>query len=210
MSPNIKMKNLVQIVVVATVIASMTGCASTKGYFTDRGRDAADIFSVAVGVGAGVNARVGPLRTGLAVIHDTIGLREGMPFTQPIWPGITPDAYDIDLLVFGGAECNCGNFDRFKHFETAGFQFPFLSTVYVSDFGDTKKPFIHSYYTQIEIAGGLIGTLRLGFNPGELLDFILGWATIDIFNDDLEARKRNEKSDKASIMSSPNRDAPKK
>ena len=28
-------------------------------------------------------------------------------------------------------------------------------------------------------------TLRFGFNPGELLDFILGWFTIDIYGDDL-------------------------
>ncbi len=32
--------------------------------------------------------------------------------------------------------------------------------------------------------GGL--TLGLGFNPGELLDFILGWTTLDIFKDDIE------------------------
>ena len=47
------------------------------------------------------------------------------------------------------------------------------------------------YLTQIEVAAGLGGTLRLGFNPGELLDFILGFTTIDIFNDDLEKRKSN-------------------
>ena len=39
--------------------------------------------------------------------------------------------------------------------------------------------------TQLEIAGGLIFTLRLGFNPGELLDFILGFSGIDIWHDDL-------------------------
>ncbi len=37
---------------------------------------------------------------------------------------------------------------------------------------------------------GLGGTLRLGFNPGELLDFLLGWFTIDIYNDDIELNKR--------------------
>ena len=32
--------------------------------------------------------------------------------------------------------------------------------------------------------------IRQSVMPGELLDFILGWTTIDIFNDDLEWKKR--------------------
>lgn len=44
--------------------------------------------------------------------------------------------------------------------------------------------------TQIEVAGGVGRTIRLGFNPGEFLDFILGWTTLDIFDDDLEWTKR--------------------
>ncbi len=52
----------------------------------------------------------------------------------------------------------------------------------------------HPYFTQIEVVAGLLGTLRLGFNPGELLDFILGWTTVDIFNDDRETREAKEQS----------------
>jgi len=55
-----------------------------------------------------------------------------------------------------------------------------------------------SYWTQIEAVIGIGGTLRLGFNPGELLDFILGWTTIDIYGDDLEAKKQKEKSNPTS------------
>ena len=36
---------------------------------------------------------------------------------------------------------------------------------------------------------------RLGLNPGELLDFGLGWTTLDIFADDLEARESKETLD---------------
>jgi len=39
---------------------------------------------------------------------------------------------------------------------------------------------------KIEVAAGLLGSVRIGFNIGELIDFILGWTTIDIFDDDLE------------------------
>jgi hypothetical protein len=48
----------------------------------------------------------------------------------------------------------------------------------------------HPYWTQIEVIGDVGVGCRLGFNPGELLDFILGWTTIDIFDDDLERKER--------------------
>ncbi|MCU0857484.1 MAG: hypothetical protein MUC65_03665 [Pontiellaceae bacterium] len=35
---------------------------------------------------------------------------------------------------------------------------------------------------QIEIAGGAIGAACLGVNPGELIDFIPGWSTVDIYH----------------------------
>jgi hypothetical protein len=59
--------------------------------------------------------------------------------------------------------------------------------------GGAGESLLPHEYTQIEIVGGVGGTLRVGFNPGELLDFILGWTTVDIFNDDLEAKKQKDK-----------------
>jgi len=41
-----------------------------------------------------------------------------------------------------------------------------------------------TYFTQIEITVGAYIGLKIGFNPGELLDFLLGWFTIDIYRDD--------------------------
>ncbi len=41
------------------------------------------------------------------------------------------------------------------------------------------------YCTDMVVAAGLAGTLRLGFNPGKLVDFLLGWTTLDICGDDL-------------------------
>jgi len=45
---------------------------------------------------------------------------------------------------------------------------------------------------QAEAAVGLGLVFRAGINVGELLDFALGWSTLDIFGDDLETgRRRN-------------------
>ncbi len=43
-----------------------------------------------------------------------------------------------------------------------------------------------SYLFQIELYAGIYYGVRIGFNIAELLDFILGFATIDIFDDDVE------------------------
>lgn len=42
-----------------------------------------------------------------------------------------------------------------------------------------------SIYTDIHAVCALGGGLRIGFNPGEAADFLLGWCMIDIFRDDL-------------------------
>jgi hypothetical protein len=46
------------------------------------------------------------------------------------------------------------------------------------------------YITQVEAAVGLGGTIRLGINPGELVDFLLGWMTIDFYGDDVQPQSR--------------------
>ena len=63
-------------------------------------------------------------------------------------------------------------------------------TVAETDAGKFGWKSLH-YYTQVEAAAGLllIPSVRLGLNPGELIDFVLGWTTLDIFQDDLEAEK---------------------
>lgn len=54
------------------------------------------------------------------------------------------------------------------------------------------------------MAGGFIGTLRLGINVVEALDFILGWVGIDILQDDAERRKLKEQSNQAAQTMGPN------
>lgn len=55
------------------------------------------------------------------------------------------------------------------------------------------------YYTQVEILAGIGGGIRLGFNIGELVDFLLGWTTIDIYGDDIEEQATVEKG-KAELL----------
>jgi hypothetical protein len=91
------------------------------------------------------------------------------------------------------------NLPRFHGGSSAlgGIIMPFFATIDDYWFNQDKDhPLLHPFYTQIEVAGGFIATLRVGFNPGELLDFIVGWTTIDLFGDDLGMRRlRKERAE---------------
>lgn len=172
------------------------GCRSS-GYFGNRSRDAADIFTATVGFGAGTKVRVGPFQIGVLYNIDTYGLRGGqwgqtiwyetltrdatIPYpirTQPYQPKLYP--WEYPKRCFGQErwqvvdDSGKNAFVRCKSYEAVS-PIPFVSL--------SSSP---AYYTQIDFVLAAIGSLRLGFNPGELLDFFLGWTTLDIYGDDLD------------------------
>ena len=190
-----------------------SGCVPARGYFTDRWADAKDIFTVSVGTGGGAKVRVGPLNAGLFFNSDIAGLRGGECFYVPgsfmerakagphfvssLRREWTPCSADLILVFFGGEDCdlNPAMKQRMKSYGMESFWF--VPTGY----SRTECP--PYYYTQVEAAIGFGGTLRLGFNPGELLDFLLGWTTLDIYGDDLEARREREERKKAKEKEKP-------
>jgi hypothetical protein len=204
------MKELIQIVLAVVAIASSTGCATP--YMIDRRRDLADIFTATVGEGiGGMKVRVGPFGTGLFNEFPMYGLRGGDTINpdKMVEGGKIPNG-EFQFLLLGGEGFfgTTQNMTRGKCYSAmmrAGINIPVrLNDPDQVDFPVAKIAEVQgcatnavrssrlAYLTQIEIAGGLIGTVRLGFNPGELLDFLLGWFGIDIFDDDLEAKKLKE------------------
>ena len=220
------MNRTIQLILSLVVAATVSGCASAGGYWKDRGRDAADIFTCAVGTGIGMSARVGPVSAApLLVFNDMGGLRGGHCF----WMGmINPfgdgDSYSVDmgfLWVHGMAFFPCdeepefGTIDmnEFQQLKMRGKVFrnapvwlwqdmitfpPFFSLA-----EKPKKRGILSdatypayFYTQAEVVLAVGGGMRLGANPGELVDFLLGFATVDIFDDDLAAKARKKAAEK--------------
>jgi hypothetical protein len=174
------------------IVLLATGCASP--YMADRGHDAADIFTATVGVGSGAKGRVGPLHVGLFGSDDERGLRlgdfagwddevESSDFDTFIFPpplGFGTEVYTTPQSLARGKVLAADSVvPCFYVFE--GLEEPEASFLEIL-----------THYTQIEASAGLGGTLRLGFNPGELLDFIFGWTTLDIFRDDLQTRQPEE------------------
>ncbi len=176
-----------------------SGCAT--GYLGNRLHDGADIFTATIGVGGGARARVGPVHAGAVPFNvGSFGLRGGCWDND--FSGITYAEQDFMIIPLSEVCTTAGEYvrgfavtvytpdsqvaiDRGKGFY-AGSRIPFITT-YVAPPRDTyssKHPY--SYYTQVEATIGVVFTVNLGFNPGELLDFVLGWTTLDIFDDDIE------------------------
>ena len=173
------MKKLIQIIFLLSSLAGMTGCATP--YMVDRKRDAADIFTATVGVGAGVKARVGPFAQGVEFSMDYAGINGGDTFCGFGKYG-DENGMDGAFIISGSELGNSSEISRlrnkyYKAFHILGVAYPGAPC------GEVIYP--ASYFTQIDIVAGLGGTIKLGFNPGELLDFILGWATLDIYRDDV-------------------------
>lgn len=183
-------------------VICLTGCAS-PGYMANRGRDAADIFTASAGAGIGAKVRIGPFGTGLLLDAPVAGLRGGdwlsaKNFANPGSP--IPMSSDVALLVVGGEEFVGSPTvqKRGKAFAAGmicGVNLPthgnLRERAEVADkiVHQTAPDAVHrsslAYLTQVEIVAGLGPSIRLGCNPGELLDFGLGWFGIDIFHDDV-------------------------
>ncbi|HOX06910.1 MAG TPA: hypothetical protein PK280_10950 [Planctomycetota bacterium] len=198
-------------VLLLAMVFAGSGCVSAGGYFGDRWADAKDVFTASVGTGGGAKARVGPLQVGAFYNSDLGGLRGGTAF----WSGegfgkrahaISDMAIPVPVprLVGHGIYIPCTSWENFdpriprpnaacdqtavergKDFDAF---FPYVPLLSLSE-----SP---HYYTQLEVAAGVGGTLRLGFNPGELLDLLLGWTNVDIYGDDLAARREREEAEK--------------
>jgi len=208
--PKIKLGLTTQLVGIAfsCLCALTSGCAT--GYLADRGRDGADIFTASVGVGGGAKARVGPVRVGAFFAKEKAGFRGGDFLKNGEMKGIPfdwfPGTVDIDATI-SSVEAfrplpDTLAASRGKQYFAQGLLGLSLSS-WPAIMDDPEKNYAWTaktwqqhlpYYTQIEVAVGLGGTLRMGFNPGELVDFILGWFGIDIFGDDLYAKKQKGES----------------
>ena len=201
------MKKVLRIVTLILPLLLVSGCTS---YLIDRGRDVKDIVTATIGTGIGATARLGPLHAGLYYGHDHVGLKGGVVragfgekcFSHTFDPLIAvPRPGKTTGFIFyrenfydwsANPDDQLVNELRGKLYESKGI-FPFLAvpkTMYRRLDPYKFKRYPTYYMTQLEVAVGLGVTVRLGLNPGELLDFILGWVGIDIFGDDVEKKRR--------------------
>lgn len=164
------------------------GCAS---YWQDRWRDAADLLTATIETETfGLKTQIGPLAPGIySCSSDATGL--GLIGGQ-----ITRyEVLDSVVAPFLAWVQKYRGFDddrRRKEFHALGSIFQpywapqtnphgYFSGFRVAD--DWRR--LAPRYTQIEVFAGIhAGGIRLGLNPGELLDLLLGWCFLDLYGDD--------------------------
>lgn len=190
------MKILANVVLIASLGVLATGCASP--YMIDRRRDLADVFTASAGTGFGCQARASFLHLGILNQRDRWGLRGGGLISEPS----EYDVFDAQFPLFITDENFFGTYSsqaEFKPAETIqllrkkDFRWRFRFSTFPTEGGIISEEIgSWSYYTQFEVVAGVGWTVRLGFNPGELVDFILGCVALDIMDDDLEAQRLEE------------------
>ncbi len=191
------MRKLAILLFFMLLIAAGSGCASC-GYLKDRGRDAKDIFTATAGKGVGAKVRVGMFSTGIFMNRDLVGIRGGTSFKiskssrypPADFTSILPRIDDGVIFVEERFHVSGMQEIRHKNFKAAGKGIP-LFTVLAAPSHDMSARL--SYHTQVEVAFGIHNTLRLGINIAELFDFIFGWTTLDLLNDDFEMARRRER-----------------
>lgn len=167
-----------------------SGCAST--YWANRGRDTQDVLTVAVGLGLGAKARVGPLQAPLIVQSDYAGLRCGEFFASPMrhdfWTYVSEAGYVVDQPF----PVYVREYDTFysglERFDPGGLADARHKRVWSQGMGpvtvdaDRRN---YGFYSQVECEAGAIVSLRVGVNPGELVDWLLGFTGLDLMGDDI-------------------------
>jgi len=154
---------------------------------TNRRRDAGDIFNCSLGTGLGASARVGPAKSGLILQFDVAGHRGGQMFYGV---GGNNDLFFLctGYEVFDGYPEQQKLEKRGKYL-MAEWEGPMF--IGFAPFWKRKEKKDRCHLYQIDVVAALLFSLRLGFNPAELVDFGLGWFGPDILGDDIESK--NEK-----------------
>ena len=186
------------------VLAS--GCRST-GYLAQRRRDLADVVTATTGPAVGAKLRLGPLhltpvlwamemaglRGGEWFYRPTLGMEERVPAQEVgrIWWAVS--LWDLPaqprLRQRGKAHIAAPLFlgPEAKLYDAFTDTPPFLSLPRLQWPAEklAVERYPAAYLTQAEVSVGLLWGVSLGVNPGEALDFLLGWFRVDIYRDDL-------------------------
>lgn len=194
----LKMNKNIKVLTLLFLLALTVGCNAT--YLENRKHDSLDVITFTVGYGAGAKARIGPFNVGLLFNSDKWGLRKGSSFPSVGGTENSMGMGDITctLLSYEGFGSGPGWDDcariRGKYYSSKGY----AGLTWIKNKKDRVNSII-SYYTQLDIVLGLGGSLRLGFNPCEFIDLLLGFTTIDILNDDIKPNEgdieKNERVD---------------
>lgn len=191
------------------LILSLLPCFSGCAYLHDRGRDACDMVTLSVeATGLNASVQMGPAVLGAGLAHGKgVGLRSG-----------AMGAYEfgeVNLGIFGGKYLVPGerDLDREKGYVSFYRFFPWIDGEDDDDRFDRElregksswdddedeNPFdmevkegewFNAFNIECSVMAGL--GARAGINIAEIMDFVLGWTTLDICGDDIATSEEKE------------------
>ena len=196
-----------KIAVLCVLLTTLTGC-----YLEDRARDFADCFRANLSGGLGISAHARVMQVGCGVgaygglgmgveskgiFRDGVPHREaGIPFSWFIPTLGTKEkskGHNFLLIVPSYMRSNtfrglCLGIPKGGRDSRYGlFGFPILE--YLSHTGEER---LEDYFWIEGGAAAVLLGVRIGFNPAEFADFLLGWTTLDIFGDDGRGKEEPE------------------
>lgn len=179
------------------LLPSFCGCA----YLHDRGRDACDMVTLSVeATGLNASLQVGPAVLGAGIASGKgFGLRSGAVGTY--------EFAEINLGIFGGKMLvpNDRDLDRDKGYGSFYRWFPWEDDDDENEFEMEIKEGKWFNSCQIECAAIAGVGARAGINVAEILDFILGWTTLDICGDDIGIMDKKERENVGKCKESDNK-----
>lgn len=163
---------------------SVTGCA----YMEDRARDASDIINVSAVTGVGVAAQVSAIDVTFGSLTNATGLEDGSFYCVP----------GFDLFperTQAGQRQGCGLVNTYaslrnetvEHRNKNSSRMNFLGIFTAWGICGPSGKSQPNYWTKFEVNAALGVGAKVGVNPGEALDFLLGWFCLDIYGDDIAA-----------------------
>ena len=166
----------------AIVFLALASCSCKT--LQDRWADAKDVVTITLDEGVGARAQVGPADVGFGFFADFVGIRSGCFGTNKI--GHFLSGFDVQMLFIGvGASWHDEGAEQRSKYYSKTISWLIGRPEYTE--GVLGKPPFPPYYTQVEVAVAFEIGGRVGVNPGEFLDFMVGWFGLDLYRDDIAA-----------------------
>lgn len=169
--------------VTAASVICLHGCT----YLQHRGRDLRDVVTISVEKNSyGASAQlIGPT-LGLGFSEgDGYGLRSGAVGKYK--------HTELNIIIIGYKEMKLKPDPRAKSYADWSLWDPFKKDKLPVATEEEKEGSRASWF-KTEAAIGLYYGLRVGFNYGEFLDFILGFTTLDILKDDVQVVEKSSRT----------------
>ncbi len=185
------------LIICLAAVLPFSGCS----YSLHRGRDAVDMITMTLVGGMGITAQIGPVVNGIGANDSLRGIEDGIAYQgrgSSEWALILASGKgnlgDLsEWAVSSGKRRGIGNREivskRHKSYETDR-----TFGIFGSKSPKSMLEGAH-FWTKIEIAVSLGVGIKLGTNPGEILDFILGFTTLDVYGDDVDFGSKDPASE---------------